>query len=146
MPRQEKHLDEDPLTGEIEDEIYVQIPLLSQSKALGLRSGIAKPKIRRMHTGWAIAVGKKQAEKVGAPLHKLFFETKPQDPNMLMRRPLFPRPDTPPHGALSSDDINGTTARPFRDELSNIIVSKENPAEKEIQPEREDMVSREEHV
>lgn len=60
---------------------------------------IDKPQLRRRHTGWAIAVGRKQSEKDGVPLNKLFFETKPQDPKMLMSRPLLPRPCRPPKGA-----------------------------------------------
>lgn len=64
-----------------------------------LTGGIGKPQIRRRHTGWAIAVGRKQSEKAGVPLNTLFFETKPQDPKMLMSRPLLPRPCRPSKGA-----------------------------------------------
>lgn len=104
MQPHQNHLDSEPLTRDIDGELFIRKPLVPQRKARGLRSGISKSKVRPRHTGWAIAVGKKQAEKVGVPLHNLFFETKPQDIHMLMRRPLVPRPDTPAQGASISVD------------------------------------------
>lgn len=59
---------------------------------------IEKKTIKKKHTGWAVAVGRKHAEKIGVPISSKFFETRHQDPIMLMSRPLCPRPSTPPKG------------------------------------------------
>lgn len=77
------------------------------------RSGgrIKKKPYARKHTGWAVAVGRKHAEKIGVPISSKFFETRRQDPVMIMNRPLFPRPSTPPKGGdivSFQYDSNGT--------------------------------------
>ena len=126
------HLDSEPLTRDIDGELFIRKPLVPQSKARGLRGGISKSKVRPRHTGWAIAVGRKQAEKVGVPLHNLFFETKPQDVHMLMRRPLVPRPGTPAQGASISVDGDETMKTSLSDEAPKI-----NERDEDIRPTSE---------
>lgn len=61
-------------------------------------TGRIEKTVRNRHTGWAVAVGRKHAEKIGATLTSKFFEAKPQDPVMLMNRPLLERPSSPANG------------------------------------------------
>lgn len=95
---------------------YVNLPC-----SLGCSVGrVDKRPCTRRHTGWAVAVGRKHAEKIGVPISSKFFETRHQDPFMIMNRPLFPRPSTPPKG--------GDVAR-FQHESHGALVSMPLPAQ-----------------
>lgn len=110
-------------------------PFLSPDGPIN-RGRIEKKSFRRKHTGWAVAVGRRYAEKLGVPLSSRFFETKHQDPMMLMSRPLVPRPTSPPAlGREKSDgnNKNGKGIQGFEKENQKVedVLPREPRDEKE---------------